>query len=51
MIIYNLRLAIQLSSVKSIFKEYLRKDRNLVFESNNIFIPSPNHDTNKFLSL
>ena len=45
MITYNGSLAIDLSTVKSIFIEYLKPGGNLVFELNNLIIPFADPDT------
>ena len=45
MINYNGSFAIDLSTVKSIFIEYLKPGGNLVFELNNLIIPFADPDT------
>jgi len=47
MITYNGSCAIDLSTVKSIFIEYLDKGGNLVFELNNLIIPFTDPETNE----
>ena len=47
MITYNGSLAIDLSTVKSIFIEYLDKGGNLVFELNNLIILFTNPETDE----
>lgn len=47
MITYNGSLAIDLSTVKSIFIEYLDKGGNLVFELNNLIIPFTDPETDE----
>ena len=47
MINYNGSFAIDLSTVKSIFIEYLKPGGNLVFELNNLIIPITDPETDE----